>query len=191
MTPPFRLPYDLIAPFAPFSATFSSTPKTPSAIRHRFTAHEDERLRALVGELGDGNWAEVATRLGTRSARQCRERFRNYLDPNLRQDPWSPAEDELLLQKFIELGSRWAEIGQFFAGRSEANIKNRWAQMQTKPGRGLALEVEHLDKIIANGHKDEDAKPPTDAVDLFTDEMFLPGSGVWDTGTDGWGFDFL
>jgi hypothetical protein len=35
----------------------------------KFTVQEDDQLRGLVAELGVNNWAEVAARLGTRSAR--------------------------------------------------------------------------------------------------------------------------
>jgi hypothetical protein len=195
MTPPFQDPYDFFQPSVRPSAAFG--PKAPCAIRHKFTTHEDDRLRALVAELGEGNWAEVAARLGNRSPRQCRERFKNYLDPNLRQDAWSAAEDELLVQKFIELGSKWAEIGQFFDGRSEANIKNRWAQMTTKSPRGQALDIERqdliqrLDKLIANGNEEESQKPEPPSIDFSADEMFLQGGSIWDTGPDGSGFDFF
>jgi hypothetical protein len=195
MTPPFQAHYDLFKPFVQIPAIVR--PKPPCAIRHKFTAHEDSRLRALVAELGDANWAEVAARFGTRSPRQCRERFKNYLDPNLRQDAWSAAEDELLVQKFIELGSKWAEIGQFFDRRSEANVKNRWAQMTTKCPRGQLLDLERqdliqrLDRIIANGNDDEGAKPEPAAPDIFADAIFWPGGSIWDTGPDGSEFDFL
>jgi hypothetical protein len=103
----------------------------------------------------------VSSRLGTRCARQCRERYRNYLDPALRHDPWSEAEDRLLFEKFAELGPRWSMIEQFFKGRSEANIKNRWAQLTAKATRGELLTEEKrgilqgLDELIAGNVKPE------------------------------------
>jgi hypothetical protein len=43
-------------------------------------------------------WREVERRLGTRSDKQCRERFCNVLDPAIRHAaPWEPDEDAALL----------------------------------------------------------------------------------------------
>jgi hypothetical protein len=50
----------------------------------------------------------------------------NYLAPHLRSDPWTESEDELLIAKMNELGSAWSSISQFFRGRSDNDVKNRW-----------------------------------------------------------------
>jgi hypothetical protein len=62
-----------------------------------------------------------------RTTRQCRERYKNYLSPELRNLPWSPAEDLLLRERFSEFGPRWATLATFFNGRSDVSLKNRWA----------------------------------------------------------------
>jgi hypothetical protein len=62
----------------------------------------------------------------SRSARQCRERWVNYLAPTIRSDPWTEDENRLLIDKMNELGHCWATIGHFFNGRSENDVKNRW-----------------------------------------------------------------
>lgn len=122
-------------------------PKGPP--RQKFSVREDEQLRELVEELGQ-NWPEVAQRLGTRSARQCRERFRNYLSPNLRNGLWSDDEDRLLHAKVAEFGAKWSVIVSFFPSRSEVNLKNRWTQLSHREAREVvqapdAGEMDGLD----------------------------------------------
>jgi hypothetical protein len=101
-------------------------------LRQKFSPEEDQQLRDLVTLLGENSWTEVAAQLGTRTSRQCRERFRNYLSPQIRNDPWTPIEDVLLREKFEIFGAKWSAIVAFFPTRSEVNLKNRWAQITHK-----------------------------------------------------------
>jgi hypothetical protein len=86
---------------------------------------EDQRLRALVEQYGAKNWQEIASRMPGRNARQCRERWRNYVNPELNPSPWTPQEDNLLLRKFSECGKSWYKIASFFQNRSVNSCKNR------------------------------------------------------------------
>jgi hypothetical protein len=162
-----------------------------TSVRHRFTPLEDQRLRDLVSEHGQTDWGKISSLLGTRCARQCRERYRNYLDPTLRQEPWTGDEDQLLFEKFAEFGPKWALIQQFFDGRSEANVKNRWAQLMAKgnAGNSIAEEkkalVQELDGIIA-GKKEE----KVEITEVQEEEMTLCGGEMgldWPI-TDMWNF---
>jgi hypothetical protein len=127
--------------------------KTKGRPRQKFTVTEDAFLRDLVNELGTNSWAEVALRLGTRSARQCRERFKNYLSPNLRNGQWTEEEDECLAAKVAEYGAKWSIIVGFFPSRSEVNLKNRWTLLSNRGGTNLEQEkrdvIQQLDSVIA------------------------------------------
>ena len=96
--------------------------------RHRvaFTPEEDNWLRHLVQIYGDNNWAVVASQMIDRSPRQCRERYRSYLQPSLTNGPWTKEEDALLINLVKVFHNRWVFIASHFEGRSDSNVKNRW-----------------------------------------------------------------
>jgi hypothetical protein len=133
----------------------ASSKKPAGPCRLKFTEDEDIRLRALVSELGEANWSDISRQLGTRSARQCRERFKNYLSPNLKNEPWTDAEDKLLTEKFKDLGPKWSMMVSFFPTRSEVNLKNRWTQLSNRSYWEVDVErekrhlIQALDHVIA------------------------------------------
>jgi hypothetical protein len=66
----------------------------------------------------------------------------NYLSPAVRTGPWRPVEDELLVAKISEIGRTWSALVQYFSGRSESDIKNRWyshLRYRTVQGAGNSL----------------------------------------------------
>jgi hypothetical protein len=97
----------------------------PNHLKLKFTPEEDELLASLVVQYGVKDWITIASIMQTRNARQCRERYKNYLSPNLHVGGWTPAEDELLEQKFREFGAKWNKISKFFVNRSPNALRNR------------------------------------------------------------------
>ena len=100
--------------------------KKPAPIKIKFTAEEDAALLKLVQQFGAKDWIKISSLIGTRNPRQCRERFKNYLNPELRKDQWTKEEDELLERKFKEYGAKWNKISKFFVNRSDNALRNRW-----------------------------------------------------------------
>ena len=98
----------------------------PTRARNKFTKSEDIVLINLVNELGTRDWDIIAARMPNRNARQCRERYLNYLSPNLSHEPWTPEEDRLLEQKLKEFGAKWVNISKYFKNRTDTMLKNRW-----------------------------------------------------------------
>jgi hypothetical protein len=101
-------------------------PPDPQQRRRLFTSEEDALLCRLMFERHFSTWIEVAAYLPGRSARQCRDRWANYLCPYNKNAAWTEDEDALLVEKVKELGCRWTTIAKSFDGRSENNVKNRW-----------------------------------------------------------------
>ena len=97
-------------------------------VKHnKWNVYEDMRLKQIVLSMGSNlNWNQVASFFKNRNQRQCQERWEYYLRPDVNNGPWTPEEDELLLQKYNEYGSHWKVISKFFKGRTNTNVKNRY-----------------------------------------------------------------
>jgi hypothetical protein len=105
----------------------------PGVFKLKFTQAEDTRLIQLVNIHGSRNWGEVARHMPHRTNRQCRERWSNYLNPELQTTPWTDTEDARLLARYREFGTQWQAIAIFLPGRSRNDVKNRWMHLQKRP----------------------------------------------------------
>jgi hypothetical protein len=94
--------------------------------RRPFAPEEDDQLKALVERYGTNNWKLISHYMNRRDARTCRERFNNYLNPNVSNLPWSTFDDDRLLQLMHQYLHHWTIISRNMPGRSEAQCKNRW-----------------------------------------------------------------
>ena len=94
--------------------------------RSKFTTEEDAKLLSLIEKYGTTNWIMIANAMETRTPRQCHDRYVFYLDPSINKAEWSEAEENLLIEKFNELGTSWKLIATFFNGRTEIDLKNKF-----------------------------------------------------------------
>jgi hypothetical protein len=101
-------------------------------IKRKFTPEEDRMIRQMVGDGEAPSWSVISRSLVGRTARQCRERWRHYLQPHISMEAWSMEEDRLLKDAFERAGSRWSIIAQQFPGRTEVNVKNRWSILKRR-----------------------------------------------------------
>ena len=82
----------------------------PPAKRRPWGPDEDEHLRQLVDQYGIKSWAQIATNLSNRNGKQCRERWRNHLRPQLNKGEWTTQEDVDIWDHVQTMGTKWAQV---------------------------------------------------------------------------------
>ena len=85
---------------------------------------EDEILKAAIMKYGKNQWARVASLLARKSAKQCKARWYEWLDPSIKKTEWTRVEDEKLLHLAKLMPTQW---------RTRVLPKAAWPQAQRWP----------------------------------------------------------
>lgn len=140
----------------PKQSVVSETPQVigPSRPKASWTAAEDDKLLEMVKEAQRSStdertfdWRRVSNAVGTRSPKQCRERYLNHLSPHTsKKGEWSTDEEEKFVQAHRMLGNQWADIASsgLLPGRSDNSIKNHWNTALRRVQHRLARESSSL-----------------------------------------------
>ncbi|SCZ88722.1 BZ3500_MvSof-1268-A1-R1_Chr2-1g04593 [Microbotryum saponariae] len=128
----------------PANALITRWTKTlqPDIKKGKFTPEEDELLLQAVERWGTKKWKEVSSVVRFRTDAQCRERWFNHLDPEVRQNKkkrWTQQEDELLRRLRAE-GMGWSLLAKRFKGRTDnaCLVRMRTIEAQAKRAKAKA-----------------------------------------------------
>lgn len=86
---------------------------------------EDEILKAAVMKYGKNQWSRIASLLHRKSAKQCKARWYEWLDPSIKKTEWSREEDEKLLHLAKLMPTQWRTIAPI-VGRTAAQCLERY-----------------------------------------------------------------
>jgi len=89
---------------------------------------EDEILKAAVMKYGKNQWARISSLLVRKSAKQCKARWYEWLDPSIKKTEWTREEDEKLLHLAKLMPTQWRTIAPI-VGRTPAQCLERYEKL--------------------------------------------------------------
>ncbi|PHT80918.1 Cell division cycle 5-like protein [Capsicum annuum] len=89
---------------------------------------EDEILKAAVMKYGKNQWARISSLLVRKSAKQCKARWYEWLDPSIKKTEWTREEDEKLLHLAKLLPTQWRTIAPI-VGRTPSQCLERYEKL--------------------------------------------------------------
>jgi hypothetical protein len=167
----------------------------PTLVKGSWTREEDETIIKFVQQCGPKPWSKLTAVMPGRTGKQCRERWKDHLNPDKNPEPFSGEEDAILIDLHEKMGNQWVKIAEFLPGRSDNAIKNRWNATLKKrleyaktgtprPKRGrpsLRNAPKSADDIPKPPKMDEVIASAADkygSVKLATPHMMSPFAGI-------------
>ncbi|KAL6067608.1 CDC5 cell division cycle 5-like protein [Balamuthia mandrillaris] len=89
---------------------------------------EDEILKAAVMKYGLNQWARISSLLVRKSAKQCKARWYEWLDPAIKKTEWSREEEEKLLHLAKLMPTQWRTIAPI-VGRTPAQCLEHYEKL--------------------------------------------------------------
>eukprot|EP00879_Flechtneria_rotunda_P009300 GHRR01009737.1.p1 GENE.GHRR01009737.1~~GHRR01009737.1.p1 ORF type:complete len:737 (+),score=290.38 GHRR01009737.1:223-2433(+) len=134
---------------------------------------EDEILKAAVMKYGLNQWARISSLLVRKSAKQCKARWYEWLDPSIKKTEWTREEDEKLLHLAKLMPTQWRTIAPI-VGRTPAQCLDRYEKLLDMAlGKDGMYDPADDPRRLRPGEIDPnpESKPARpDAVDMEEDE---------------------
>ncbi len=133
---------------------------------------EDEVLKAAVMKYGKNQWARVASLLNRKSAKQCKARWYEWLDPSIKKTEWNKEEEEKLLHLAKLMPNQWRTIAPI-VGRTAGQCMEHYERLLDQAQEGLAEDNADDPRRLRPGEIDPtpETKPARpDPIDMDEDE---------------------
>lgn len=134
---------------------------------------EDEILKAAVMKYGKNQWARIASLLHRKSAKQCKARWFEWLDPSIKKTEWSREEEEKLLHLAKLMPTQWRTIAPI-VGRTAAQCLEHYEYLLDKAQQKEGDTGDDDPRKLKPGEIDPnpETKPARpDPIDMDEDEL--------------------
>jgi len=134
---------------------------------------EDEILKAAVMKYGKNQWSRIASLIHRKTSKQCKARWYEWLDPEIKKTEWSREEEEKLLHLAKLMPTQWRTIAPII-GRTAAQCLEHYERLldQAQAADGQ-LDDQNDPRRLRPGEIDPNphTKPARpDQVDMDEDE---------------------
>jgi myb proto-oncogene protein len=103
-----------------------------TARKGRWTTDENMMLKYAISMYGGKKWGAIARLVPGRTIKQCRDRWRDVLDPSIgrataRVGKWT-ADEATMLEYAVSMygGKHWEAIAALVPGRTKVQCRKRW-----------------------------------------------------------------
>ena len=132
---------------------------------------EDEILKAAIMKYGLNQWSRISSLLVRKSAKQCKERWYEWLDPKIKKTEWTKDEEEKLLNLCKMFPCQWRTIAPFI-GRTPYQCITHYEYLLDKSQNRKFENIKDDPRLLRPGEIDPnpEAKPArADQIDLDED----------------------
>ena len=126
-----------------------------------WTQKENKILVEYVKNFGAKKWNQCAEFIKNRTGKQCREHWKNCLNPEIKKGDWGYDEDLFIMIFYQKCHGSWKEMIHLFEDRTENSIKNRFFSQLRKIAandlnnnskkRSVKMDLKNLMKYLEQG----------------------------------------
>lgn len=149
--------------------------KNSKSCKTPFTPQEDDKLSKLVKffvKKSAINWQYISQQMETRSARQCKDRWTNYLNQRINHTEFTPDENHFILKKVNEIGKKWRKIAAQMKNRTDVSVKSQYRKLMRRNANVDNVYTLCMDNYCTRRRKKSQSSDEITPQNILTPEQF-------------------